>query len=500
MSELNEVRKRVRKRELVEKIVTPAEASSLFENKMIVATSGNPLMGYPKAVFLALSDRIKQEGGIKIDLLSAGPLGPEVEDALVQVRGIRRRIGAIGSELLRKAVNQGEVEFLEGKGGQLPTQVRQGRFGKIGVAVIEAVGITEEGNIIPSTAVYDSVDWAELASDIIVEINLLRPLEMEGIHDVYRKMSNGPIPLMNPLDRIGIPYIPIDPKKIRFIVGSAIPDRETPDAATDGQNRLIARHLINFLERETRQGKLSSPLPPLEVGIGGIGSSILEGLGESNFNCLFFYMPAITDPILDLIDGLKVGGVSGLALRLSSKAWIKFQSDLERYKRFIVLRPIGITNSPEIIQRLGVIAINVGLEADIQGQVNSTHLMGSRIWTGVAGSYDYSRNGCLSIFALPSMAKGGNISSIVPFVSHVDHTEHEVDIIVTEQGVADLRGLDPYERARRIIEGCAHPDYRELLMDYLRRAKKESGHIPLSLDEAFSFYRRFRERGTMKGG
>jgi len=202
--------------------------------------------------------------------------------------------------------------------------------------------------------------------------------------------------------------------------------------------------------------------------------------------------------VIDLIDRSKVGGVSGLALRFSPGVWTRFQSDLEKYKKFIVLRPIGISNAPEVIQRLGIISINVGLEVDLQGQVNSSHLLGSKIWTGIAGSYDFSRNGSISIFTIPSTAKGGKISSVVPLVSHVDHTEHEVDIIVTEQGIADLRGLDPLERAQRIIEGCAHPDYRNLLWDYLKRAKKVSNHIPISLEEAFSFYKRLREKGSMR--
>jgi succinyl-CoA:acetate CoA-transferase len=490
--------KRIRKKELLEKVVMPEEASFLFKDGMMVATSGNPLMGYPKATFLALADHIKREGKIKIDLLSAGPLGPEIEETLVQSEGIRTRIGAIGSNLLRDAVNRGEVRFVEGKGGQLPAHVRQGRFGKIDVAVIEAIGITEEGNIIPSTAVYDAPDWVELASSIIVEINLLRPLEMEGIHDVYLKVPGHPVPIVNPLDRIGTPFIPTDPDKIRCIVASRVPDRETPEISIDMVSKRIAKELIHFLGKEIRGGKWSAPLPPIEVGIGGIGSAILQELKESDFSHLFFYMPAITDPVIDLIDSSKVEGVSGMALRFSLKAWTRFQSSLEKYKKFIVLRPVGISNSSEVIQRLGVISINVGLEVDIQGQVNSSHLMGSKIWTGIAGSYDFSRNGSISIFAIPSTAKGGRISSVVPLVSHVDHTEHEVDIVVTEQGIADLRGLDPWERAQRIIEGCAHPDYRNPLRNYLRKAKKESGHIPLSLEEAFSFYERFREKGSMK--
>ena len=159
---------------------------------------------------------------------------------------------------------------------------------------------------------------------------------------------------------------------------------------------------------------------------------------------------------------------------------------------------VSICNSAEVIQRLGVIAINGCLEMDIQGQVNSSHVLGSKILTGIAGSYDFSRNGLYSIFVGPSTAKGGNISAIVPMVSHVDHTEHDVDILVTEQGLADLRGLDPLERGETIIRQCAHPDYKEMLSDYLERAKKEPGHIPVLMEEAGSFHARFKRTGSMK--
>jgi succinyl-CoA:acetate CoA-transferase len=497
-STLNRLGRRIRNKELLKKVVLAEEVALLFRNNMLVATSGNSLMGYPKATFLALAERIKREGGIKIDLLAAGPLGPEVEEALVQAKGIGARIGAIGSGPLREAINHREVRFLEGKGGQLPVRVKQGAFGKVDAAVIEAIGITEEGNIIPATAIYDAPEWVEMASSLIVEINLLRPLEIEGIHDVYLRRPGRPIPLLNPLDRIGTPYIPTDSAKIKSIVISEIPDRETPQISSDGPSRKIGRNIVEFLKNEVRQGRLPHSLPPLEVGIGGIGSGIFQELSESEFNSFFFYMPAITDPVLDLIDCSKVRGVTGLALRFSAKGWKKFESDLEKYKKLTVLRPMSILNAAEIIQRFGVISINIGLEIDILGQVNSSHLMGSRVWGGVAGSYDFARNGAISIFAIPSTTKGGKISSIVPVVSHVDHTEHEVDVVVTEQGLADLRGLDPYERAQRIIEECAHPDYRDDLLDYLSKAKKELGHIPFSLEEAPSFHRRFRDKGNMR--
>ena len=72
----------------------------------------------------------------------------------------------------------------------------------------------------------------------------------------------------------------------------------------------------------------------------------------------------------------------------------------------------------------------------------------------------------LGILSTKSIAKDGNISSIVPFASHIDHTEHDVDVIVTEQGYADLRGLAPRERVKLIIENCAHPMYRDQLREY----------------------------------
>src|SRR5690625_5970183 len=73
---------------------------------------------------------------------------------------------------------------------------------------------------------------------------------------------------------------------------------------------------------------------------------------------------------------------------------------------------------------------------------------------GIGGSGDFARNARLAIFVTKSLAKGGDISSIVPFVTHVDHTEHDVDVIVTEQGYADIRGLAPVQRAEKIIENC----------------------------------------------
>lgn len=488
---------RIRHRESRNKVMPAEEAAFLFQDGMLVATSGST-MGYPKTTFQALAQRIRKEGGIRIDLLCAGPLSAEIEDDLVDARGIRTRIGVVGSEKLRAAVNRNEVRFIEGKGAQLPLQVRRGWFGTVDMAVVEAIGLTREGHIIPATTVYDAPEWIDAASRVIVEINLNRPMALEGLHDVYRRGAD-PIPIVgNPLKRIGDPYFRVDPAKIQAIVLSDQGDRPSGDAKPDPMGDAIGGHLIDFFRREIAAGRLGEPLPPIELGIGDLAAQVMRRIGASAFTKFRFQTPVVTDPVLDIVDAGKVDWVSGTALRLSSAAWERFRAEIDRYKRCMVLRPVTICNAAEMIQRLEVIAINGCLEMDLQGQVNSSHVLGAKILTGIAGSYDYSRSGLYSIFVGPSTARGGKISAIVPMVSHVDHTEHDVDILVTEQGLADLRGLDPGERAERIIRQCAHPDYRGMLSDYLARAKREPGHIPVSLEESGAFHLRFKRFGSMK--
>jgi succinyl-CoA:acetate CoA-transferase len=174
--------------------------------------------------------------------------------------------------------------------------------------------------------------------------------------------------------------------------------------------------------------------------------------------------------------------------------------DIDSYKGRILLRSQEISNHPEVVRRLGVIAINGMIEADVYGNVNSTHVMGSAIMNGIGGSGDFARNAFLNFFVSPSTAKGGAISSIVPFVSHVDHTEHDVHVLVTEQGLADLRGLSPSARTERVIDHCAHPEFREPLRDYVARARAarpHARHTPHLLDEALGWHQRYLDTGSM---
>jgi succinyl-CoA:acetate CoA-transferase len=241
-------------------------------------------------------------------------------------------------------------------------------------------------------------------------------------------------------------------------------------------------------------------LLPLQSGVGNIANAVLAGLLDSDLEHLTSYTEVIQDGMIDLIDAGKIDVASATAFSLSPDAATKLNNNAAFYRKHIILRPQEISNNPEPIRRMGVLACNGMIEADIYGNINSTHIMGSRMQNGIGGSGDFTRNAYISAFVSPSTAKGGAISCIVPMVSHHDHTEHDVMVIITEQGLADLRGLAPRKRAQAIIEKCAHPDYKPLLQEYLERAAKSanSAHTPHDLTTALSWHARMLETGTMK--
>ena len=498
----SKLNKRIRNYELQKKIMTADGAAELIKDGMIVATSGFTPAGYPKAVPLALAKRIKKsKEKIQISLLTGASVGEELDGALAEAGIIARRYPYQTNKLLRDNINNGEIAYSDIHLSHFAQQVRYGFFGEIDLAIIEAIAIDEEGNIIPSTSVGVSPTFIDRAKSIIVEINNSQPLELEGIHDIYQPQdppNRYPIPLIKPGDRIGTPYIPTDPKKIRAIVITDSNDQASPLVSVDKNSEKISDYIVDFLKNEVKHNRLPQNLFPLQSGIGSVANSVLAGLLDSPFESLDFYSEVIQDSVLDLIDSGKIRIASGTSLTFSKEVQQRFTNNLEEYKRKIILRPQEISNNPEIIRRLGSIAINTAIEVDIYGNVNSTNIMGSKMMNGIGGSGDFTRNAYLSIFVTPSIAKNGDISCIVPMVSHVDHTEHDVQVIVTEQGLADLRGLSPRERAKLIIENCAHPEYKPKLRDYYQRALKKEGHTPHLINEALSWHVKYLEIGSMK--
>ena len=292
----------------------------------------------------------------------------------------------------------------------------------------------------------------------------------------------------------------VDPAKVVAVVETNTSDRNTEFTPPDAESEKIAAHLLDFYTHEVKAGRLPKNLLPLQSGVGNIANAVLAGLNKGPFENLSAYTEVLQDGMLDMIVSGKLVSASSTAISLSKKALEYFENNIETLRSKILLRPQEISNHPEVIRRLGVLSMNGMIEADMYGNVNSTHIMGTRIMNGIGGSGDFTRNAYISAFMTPSTAKGGAISCIVPMVSHVDHTEHDVHVIVTEQGLADLRGLSPKQRATTIIDKCAHPTYRDMLRDYYQRALRDAPgkHTPHILPEALSWHTRFEETGDMR--
>jgi succinyl-CoA:acetate CoA-transferase len=492
---------RIRNQSYLKKIVSAEEASLLIKDGMTLGLSGFTRSGDAKVVPIALAQRAKSsERPFKVNIFTGASIGDEVDGVLAEAGIIHKRLPFQADKQLRSKINSGDVLFIDQHLSHTAELVRSGYLPPIDVAIIEAVAITEEGGIVPTTSVGNSAVFAQYAKEIIIELNIAQPLGLVGIHDIYDPGARGnrqPIPLTKVDQRIGLPYIPVDPEKVKAVVISEKLDHTAPITDPDLATKQIAGHLLEFFRHEIKMGRLPKNLTPLQSGIGSVANAVFHGFLESEFTNLQVFSEVLQDAVFDLIDAGKVSFASACSITLSPKRAAEVIPNIDRYKDKLILRPQEITNHPELIRRLGLICMNTALEFDIYGNVNSTHVLGTRMMNGIGGSGDFARNALLGIFVTPSTAKGGAISSVVPMVAHVDHTEHDVDIVVTEQGLADLRGLAPRERARAIINNCVHPIYRDALNDYFIAACKHGGQTPHILEEAFSWHIRYAKEGTM---
>ena len=500
--------KRIRHAGLASKVMTATKAAELVDHGMTIGMSGFTGAGYPKAVPQALAARMvathERGEAFRVRVLTGASTAPELDGALARADGIDLRLPYQSDPELRSRINRGEMDYLDIHLSHVAQYAWFGFFGKLDLAVVEATAIMPDGRLLPSSSVGNNKTWLDLADKVIVEVNHWQPLEMEGMHDVYYGTAlpphRKPIPLLKPDDRIGEPYLRLDPDKVIAVVETTAPDRNSAFSPPDDCSRQIAGHLIDFFRHEIAKGRLSPQLLPLQSGVGNIANAVLGGLRDGGFSGLTAFTEVIQDGMLDLLENEVLSVASATSFSLSPAGIERFLANIEFFRKRIVLRTQEISNHPELVRRLGCIAMNGMVEADIYGNINSTHVAGTSIINGIGGSGDFARNGFMSCFLTPSTAKNGAVSCIVPMVSHVDHTEHDVAVVVTEQGLADLRGLSPRQRAKVIIERCAHPDYRPLLQDYFNRALHDSRgkHTPHLLNEALSWHQRFLETGDMR--
>lgn len=495
---------RLRNPRLFDKVVSAEKAAELICNGMNVGVSGFTPSGYPKKTTIALAKAIKEGKKCCVNIWSGASVGPEIEEELAAVKGIGMRMPyyAASNKSMKEGINSGCIDYLDLHLSHFAQQIDYGFFGDVDVAIIEAAAINEDGSIVLGPGIGNSPMLLKHAKRVIIEVNTSIPLSLEGMHDIIvlpKPPHRREIPIYSAGDRAGSPYLECGIDRIDCIVESDMLDRVRNLVEPDATSEKIADNLVDLLEHEQKMGRLPQQMLPLQSGVGSIANAVLMGLAKSKFENLEMYSEILQDSVFKLIKSGKITKASGCAFTPSPKVWELYNQDPELYRKSIILRPLDISNHPEVIRRLGVIAMNTPLEFDIYGQANSTHVMGKTMMNGIGGSGDYMRNGYLSIFSTESTAKNGAISRIVPMVTHADHTEHDNMVFITEWGVADIRGLTPPKRARLIIEKCAHPDYRPILTEYLDRAEKyHYGHLPIDLENAFAMQLKLFKTGSMK--
>ncbi len=483
-------------------LLSPEEAAAKIPNGATVAFSGFGHAGAAKALPKALADlaRCEHQSGRPYRLrVMTGASAHSIDDPLAEADAIGWRTPYQSGAGLRKRINRQEVEYVDTHLSQVPEMVLAGFYGKIDYAVIEATEVTTDGRVYLTTSIGASPTYLKYAERVIIELNRyhsVRLREMSDITILTPPPHRGAVHLHSPLSRIGYPYAEVDPRRIVGIVESDGPDIIGGFSPPDERSEKIARHVVEFLLKELRSGQIPPEFLPLQAGVGNVSNAVMSALGESKEIPPFqMYSEVFQDSLIDLMQSGKLRGVSTTGLIVTPQNLERMYADMDFFAPRIVLRPQEISNHGGIIFRLGVISMNTALEVDIYGNVNSSHVCGTDIMNGVGGSGEFTRNAFLSIYVCPSIAKGGKISSIVPMTPHVDNNEHSVQVVVTEQGLADLRGLGPLQKAKAIIQNCAHPAYRDYLHRYLEKSR--TGHIRHDLDSCFELHINLLEQGAM---
>jgi len=506
---------RIRRKSLMDKVCQPEDLIPTFKNGMNLGWSGFTPVGYPKVMPVALADHVEKndlQGKLRFNLFVGASVGVETEDRWASLDMIDRRWPYQTGKNIQKGINSGRIRMGDKHLGHFAQDVGYGFYtenGRMDVAIIECTDITEDGSLVLSGSCGICPELTQVADKIIIELNTEMPSH-EGLHDIIEPIkppNRLPYLITNANSRAGIPYVRCDPDKIVGIVESKKLDNGRPLGPPDEMSEQIAGHILEFFESEVRKGMLPPNLLPLQSGVGNIANAVVGGLVKGPFKNLSVYTEVLQDTMLDFFDSGKLDFASACSLSLSNEGFKRLYANFEEYSKKIVLRQLSISNHPEPIRRLGCIAMNTPVEFDMYAHANSTLVGGTRMINGLGGSGDFLRNGFLKIMHSPSVRPSKTdptgITCVVPKAPHVDHTEHDLDVLVTEQGLADCRGLAPKDRAQEIINKCVHPDYKPMIQEYLDIATKECiekgiGHEPQLFDRCFKMQLNLAKNGTMK--
>ncbi len=487
--------------------ITADEAAALIQNGQQIAFSGFTPAGATKAIPGAIARKAEAEHAagrpFKINIVTGASTGDSCDGVLSRAQAINYRAPYQSNADLRAGANSNPntINFTDLHLSMTPQYMNYGFMGKFDWAIVEAADVSDNGEILLTTSVGIAPTGLKLAEKIILELNEYHSKELRGFHDIY-ETANPPyrreIPIYSASDRVGAEVVKVDPKKIVGIVRTNKADEVKPFKPSDPITDKIGQNVADFLAAEMKAGRIPPEFLPIQSGVGNIANAVLGALGSNpEIPAFSMYSEVLQDSVVELIEKGRIKHGSATSLTVTPEKIQEIYSNPKFFRERLTLRPQEISNSPEVARRIGVISINTAIEVDLSGNVNSSHIMGKNLMNGIGGSGDFTRAAYLSIYTCPSVAKGGLISAIVPNVSHCDHTEHSVNIIVTENGVADLRCKTPMQRAQLLIDVCANDEYKELLRDFIKAVS--CGHTPQTLAKAYAFHEAFvREKDMRK--
>ena len=488
--------------------ISAAEAASFIQDGEWIGVGGFGPAGSPKVITPAIAARARQlhEQGLpfKVNVVTGASIGATTDGELSLADAIDRRLPFSVNADLRRAFNSGRVRYTDLNLSDNATFLRQGLTGPVDWGIIEACDVQEVRGrirIYLTAGIGIAPTICHMArKGVFIEINTWHSTRLIGMHDIYEIEApwyRSPIRITQPVEMIGTPYIEVDPERIKGYVMTHCPDESRPMTPATEVTQRIGQHVADFLVDNIREGYINPRRLILQSGVGSGANAVLGALGQCpdvpNFS---IYTEVLQDAPVQLMRDGRVLSASACSLTVTNECLQGIYNDMDFFKDKLVLRPSEISNCPEVIARIGVCSLNTAIEVDIYGHVNSTKICGTRMMNGIGGSADFTNNAYLSIFTCGSTTKGGAISSIVPFCSHIDHTSHFVDAVITEYGVADLRGKCAMEKAEELIK-VAHPDYRPMLRDYMKYAAKNGGHTHHCLSAAFAMHDTYLRKGDM---
>ena len=443
MATIDSLEQRVENQELLRRVMPVEEAVKLVEHRATLAVSGFTKAGEPKVFLPALARHLGEHAPeTRIALFSGASLAEEVEGPLAPFIG--RRGPYMSSAASRKLILAGKMDFTDVHLSQFARNLMYGFYGDVDIAVVEASRIRNDGGVILTTSVGLSAEALTKAKKIILEVNTAVP-DYTGFHDIVLPPAPPRRALADPDHQRARPGRhavrrdrPAQGGGDRRVAHPGLPGELQADEPDRRQDRR-ERHRLSARGRRRASG-LGDRLPPIQSGVGNVANAIVGELYRSPFQKLRFYTEVFQDGMLRFVeDDEKFDAASATAISLSGPARVDFDRLFKRCRDRLVLRPMWLSNSAEIITRLFVIAMNTPIEVDIYGHVNSTHVDGSQIINGLGGSGDFFRNAYLSIVHTPSVRRlkdGRVVSCVMPYVRHIDHTEHDIKCVVTEQGYA----------------------------------------------------------------